>query len=41
MSKADQRIFAFGFLAVLAAGAAMKFGRNLPVLGDAADGFGA
>ena len=41
MNKTDQRVFVVTLLAVISAGLALKFGRSLPVIGDAADGFGA
>lgn len=40
MSKANQQVFMMAFAAVIAGGIALKFGRSLPVIGDAAEGYG-
>lgn len=41
MSKTDQRVFLTVIAGVAALGLAMKYGRDLPVVRDIADGYGA
>lgn len=41
MNKADQRIFLFSLAALAVGGLALKYGRDLPVVSDIAEGYGA